>query len=119
MKLSAFENYTTVQHFDVDLRAMEVNRVVDHGRRFSCGEGALGIRHGPAANRFLSVVREQQPELVPTELKSKLDQGKSFGDNFTSDTFHIRHFRPFLDHDIVFAHRVPRAASLDYWGKSS
>src|ERR1019366_1715894 len=56
---------------------------------------------------------------VPTELKSELDQGTSFGDNFTSDTFHIRHFRPFLDHDIAFAHRVPRAASLDYWGKSS
>ena len=56
---------------------------------------------------------------VPTELKSKLDQGTSFGDNFASDTFHIRHFSPFLDHDIAFAHRVPRAASLDYWGKSA
>jgi hypothetical protein len=54
---------------------------------------------------------------VPTELKSKLDQGTGFGDNFASDTFHIRHFRPFFDHDKALAHRVPRAARVDCLGK--
>src|SRR5207249_3509836 len=53
-----------VQHFDVKFRAMEINRVVDHGRRFSTGKGALGIWHCPAANRFPSTTREQQPWLL-------------------------------------------------------
>ncbi len=43
---------------------MEINRAVDHSRRFSRGEGAPGIRHGPTANRFLSLAGEQQPRLL-------------------------------------------------------
>src|ERR1039458_6335537 len=50
-----------IEHLHLQLRAVEINRVVHHRRRPSMGKGVLGGWHGPAANPLLSLARQQHP----------------------------------------------------------